>query len=337
MESEKFSKSAYAFQKFVYFWKVFVCILVFIMDKREFEEESIKYVESRITLISLLENYDFNFIREKNSFGSFIIYQSRLIENILLDIPLPKFYLHEFQNYSICPIDKLNDNTLIALKKFVNGDFRLQNLEYLPYNNFTFKDLPPEKQRKIYWKEVDIVTFSKWTPAPILYNLYKKVAGANLIFDIFDFEVVKDYLKYFKDILQKYELTEIDLLIFLSLYLSSFNEKDKYEIEDLKEFILNTLYNFPIKKIEPIVEEIKNHLELICNISGGKNMSIAIIVYCELHKRNKIVDKTIFLGYLNEFEKSLYLQKSFVAKYKKIRKNINYDYNNKSSKLQILA
>ncbi|HGH8099592.1 TPA: DUF262 domain-containing protein, partial [Vibrio cholerae] len=82
--------------------------------------------------------------------------RARLIESILLGLPLPVFYFAERANkdaesevdFDWVVIDGLQRTT--TLVDFVQGKFALKDLNQLPkYDNCYFKDLPRKEQRKI--------------------------------------------------------------------------------------------------------------------------------------------------------------------------------------------
>ncbi|QYJ86914.1 DUF262 domain-containing protein [Shewanella mesophila] len=82
--------------------------------------------------------------------------RARLIESILLGLPLPVFYFAERANkdpkadvdFDWVVIDGLQRTT--TLVDFMKGEFALKELTQIPqYNTFMFKDLPRKEQRKI--------------------------------------------------------------------------------------------------------------------------------------------------------------------------------------------
>lgn len=82
--------------------------------------------------------------------------RARLIESILLGLPLPVFYFAERANqdpnaevdFDWVVIDGLQRTT--TLVDFLKGVFALKELNQLPqYNGYMFKDLPRKEQRKI--------------------------------------------------------------------------------------------------------------------------------------------------------------------------------------------
>jgi hypothetical protein len=74
---------------------------------------------------------------------------SRLIESLLLDIPIPPIYFAEMPDKRLEVID--GQQRLTTLMKFVNNEFVLRKLQRMSsLNGKNFKDLTDEQQDKIY-------------------------------------------------------------------------------------------------------------------------------------------------------------------------------------------
>jgi len=115
--------------------------------------------------------------------------QSRLIESLMLKIPIPAFYfdaadddqwvvidglqrLCAFQNYLI---GKISDDGTMKKEKF-------RGLEYLKdFNNITFDDLPRQYIRRI--KETSIIAFTveKGTPDQVVYNIFQRINTGGMV------------------------------------------------------------------------------------------------------------------------------------------------------------
>ena len=100
--------------------------------------------------------------------------KGRLIESILLRIPLPVFYVaSDFQNvWSV--VDGLQRMTTIH--DFVKGDFPLRGLEYLvKFERAKFFELPRNMQRRIEETELVINVIQPEIPEEVMFNIFNRI------------------------------------------------------------------------------------------------------------------------------------------------------------------
>lgn len=136
-------------------------------------------------IIERLENHEYDlspsFQRHKDLWSD--EQQSRLIESLMLKIPLPAFYFNASAEDNWIVIDGLQRlttfNNYLLGEKDENGCLRkrrFKGLQYLTdFNNKTFDELPRQYIRRI--KETNIIAYNvvKGTPDEIVFNIFRRI------------------------------------------------------------------------------------------------------------------------------------------------------------------
>lgn len=107
--------------------------------------------------------------------------QSRLIESILLKIPLPTFYAAEDEDEAWAIVDGIQRLTAIA--RFIDpsttddSQLRLSGLEYLglQFDGKTFKDLTPKMMRRLEETEIVVHVIRHGTPEVVKDNIFARI------------------------------------------------------------------------------------------------------------------------------------------------------------------
>ncbi len=100
--------------------------------------------------------------------------KSRLVESILLQIPLPAFYFAEDSEGMMHIVDGLQ--RLSTVSDFVENVFSLKGMEYLDnIRGKYFRELPPPMRRRIHNAQIVVHVIDPKTPTGIKYDIFKRI------------------------------------------------------------------------------------------------------------------------------------------------------------------
>ncbi|MFI3189044.1 hypothetical protein BCS42_08280 [Crenothrix sp. D3] len=101
--------------------------------------------------------------------------QSKLIESVLMRIPLPVFYLGEDDQGRMIVVDGLQ--RLSTFKRFVNNEFRLKLPQQIDLDKKLFKELSPKLQNRIEDCNLILYVIDAKVPERARLDIFERVNG----------------------------------------------------------------------------------------------------------------------------------------------------------------
>jgi hypothetical protein len=130
------------------------------------------------SVASLKELYDDNDLDPQPDFQRYVVWtptqQSRLIESVLLNLPIPRIYLAEDKDERQVVVD--GQQRLIALFDFMNNKYTLTNLKVLTHlNGKTHRDLDKTLRKRIKNFKLSTVLIQKESDENLRFDLYERL------------------------------------------------------------------------------------------------------------------------------------------------------------------
>ena len=153
--------------------------------KRPFDPEKIKVRTMNIVVDQIVSRIDHNEINLAPTFQRKVgiwkdQQKSRLIESLLLRIPIPVFYVAADKNETWSVVDGVQRTSTIY--GYVKGNFSLTRLEYLTkLECHSYEQLPRPMQRRIHETQLIVNVIEPGTPEEVMFNIFRRINTGGLM------------------------------------------------------------------------------------------------------------------------------------------------------------
>lgn len=247
-------------------------------------EPTIEQLLSRINEDAL--NLAPDFQRQANLWKDDV--KSRLIESIIIRIPLPPLYIDTTEDDNWFVVDGLQ--RLYALKQFVNDkSLKLTGLEYLTeLNGKTYDELDRKYQRRIEETQLTVYLIEKGTPLGVKYNIFQRInmGGESLLpQEIRHALNPGPVLKLLAELAKSYEFTNLVslggerikrmddrefVLGFLAVMLTDYRDYEKKGREEFLDDAMKKINRLSEKQIQELENQFKRAMVACGEIFGNE-------------------------------------------------------------------
>ena len=260
-------------------------------------EADIDIREDSQTVFELMRKYDNGKLIIEPDFQRNLVWkrtqQSKFIESVILNFPIPPFYVNQTREGKYIVVDGLQRTS--TLHEFVNNRFKLQGLEALKkLNGFSFSDLKNlsgDYQTKIEDKKLNLYVIKPSVSVKVVYDIFNRIntGGTNL-----QRQEVRNCIFLGKSTKLLRELAESDdfkiainegispkrmkdreaVLRYLAFRI--FNYKEDYQ-GDMSNFLERTMKKInimQISEIQSLNDDFKRVMKLTYKFFGNKNFRL---------------------------------------------------------------
>ena len=248
-----------------------------IKIERPFDPEKIKVRTANIVVEQLVARIKYDEINLEPPFQRSFIWkterQSRLIESLLLRIPIPVFYVaaDEKENWSV--VDGVQ--RMSTIYNYATGQFSLSRLEYLDQlNGQTYNDLPRAMQRRIGETQLVVNIIEPGTPEDVMFNIFRRINTGGMTLNGQEIRnalypgPVREYLKELANTEEFLDVTVHSIredrmadrecvLRFLAFYVNPWEDYDANDLDGYLGRTMTKINKMTLERREAVAEDFK--------------------------------------------------------------------------------
>lgn len=231
--------------------------------------------------------------------------KSRLLESMVIRLPIPAFYFDGSNDNEWLIIDGLQ--RLSAVNDFVAGKFTLEGLDYLPeLTGKTFFELPRAFQRNIEEYEIFAYIIEKGTPKSVTYKIFKSINTSALKLEPQEIRHAinpgppAEFLKEIADSPWFQKAVPISDRLRdrmwdreIALRFIAFQQKKYFEfklgIVNFLDEAMTEIYDIPAHKRNFYKQDLADCLKILTEVLGEKTFSRAMFDESRVYNHNNII------------------------------------------------
>ena len=258
--------------------------------EQPFNPEEIRVRTTNITVQLLVSRIGHNEIDLEPEFQRAFIWkterQSRLIESLLLRIPIPVFYVAADENENWLVVDGVQ--RMFTIYNYVTDEFPLSRLEYLDkFNRMKYSDLPRSMQRRIGESELIVNVIDPGTPEDVMFNIFHRINTGGMTLNGQEIRnalhpgPVRGYLKRLANTEAFLKATDYSIkpdrmadrecvLRFIAFFIDPW---DKYDDNDLNGYLsraMTKINNIDPEYLEVLAENFEKAMDAAYRIFGSE-------------------------------------------------------------------
>ena len=258
--------------------------------KRPFDPEKIKVRTTNVVVEQLVSRIRHGEIDLSPDFQRLFVWnterQSRLIESLLLRIPIPVFYVaaDEKENWSV--VDGVQ--RISTIEAYMKDKFDLKQLEYLnQLEGLPYSKLPRPMQRRIGETQLVVNVIEPGTPEDVMFNIFRRINTGGMTLNGQEIRnalhpgAVREYLKELARTEEFLKATDNSIRVkrmadrecvlrFLAFYIDPWEDYDANDLDGHLSRTMTKINEMPPEQRDAIAEDFKKSMRAAFHIFGNK-------------------------------------------------------------------
>lgn len=259
-------------------------------------EKDIDIREDPHTVFELIRKYDKGRLITNPQFQRNLVWKpeqkSKFIESIILNFPLPPWYINQAVDGKYIVVDGLQRTS--TLRQYLKDEFELKGLKALPnLNGYKFSDLETNYQAKIEDKKLHLYVIKPSVPSKVIIDIFNRINTGgtqlnqqeirNCILSGTSTKLLKELAEteYFKTAIdQGVSSTRMKdqevILRYLAFQIFDYEQDYKGDMSDFLEKAMKKINKMSDSEVDILKQNFKRVMQITYNFFGKNNFRLPI-------------------------------------------------------------